>query len=65
MLSILLFLHVLSQPSKPAKGPSWTKLLQTGVAVEKGTKAVISVNFSVDGGRTFNNLRTNFAVEIP
>jgi hypothetical protein len=25
------------------------------VAVEKGTKAVISVNFSVDGRRTFNN----------
>jgi hypothetical protein len=35
------------------------------VAVEKGTKAVISVNFSVYGRRTFNNLRTNFAVEIP
>jgi hypothetical protein len=35
------------------------------VAVEKGTKAVISVNFSVYGLRTFNNLRTNFAVEIP
>jgi len=39
--------------------------MKSGVAVEKGTKAVISVNFSVDGGRTFNNLRTNFAVEIP
>jgi len=26
------------------------------VAVEKGTKAVISENFSVDGGRTFNSL---------
>jgi hypothetical protein len=37
----------------------------TPVAVEKGTKAVISVNFSVYGRRTFNNLRTNFAVEIP
>jgi len=34
------------------------------VAAEKGRKAVISVNFSVDGKRTFN-LRTNFAVEIP
>jgi len=32
------------------------------VAVEKGTKAVISVNFSVYGRQTFNNLRTNFAV---
>jgi len=42
-----------------------TLLAQSLVAVEKGTKAVISVNFSVDGGRTFNNLRTNFAVEIP
>jgi hypothetical protein len=31
-------------------------LLRTGVAVEKGTKAVISVNFSLYGRRTFNNL---------
>jgi hypothetical protein len=30
--------------------------VQSPVAVEKGTKAVISVNFSVDGRRTFNNL---------
>ena len=30
--------------------------MQTPVAVEKGTKAVISVNFSVYGRRTFNNL---------
>jgi hypothetical protein len=35
------------------------------VAVEKGTKAVISVDFSVYRERTFNNLRTNFADEIP
>jgi len=35
------------------------------VAVEKGTKAVISVNFSASGERTFNNLRTNFVGEIP
>jgi len=41
------------------------QLLQPGVAVEKGTKAVISVNFRLYGRRTFNNLRTNFAVEIP
>jgi hypothetical protein len=40
-------------------------LLQSGVAVEKGTKAVISVDFSVCGERTFNNLRANFAGEIP
>jgi len=33
--------------------------------VEKGTKAVISGDFSVFGERTFNNLQTNFAVEIP
>jgi hypothetical protein len=39
--------------------------LETGVAVEKGTKAVISANFSVYDRRTFNNLRTNFAIEIP
>jgi hypothetical protein len=41
------------------------QLVQTPVAVEKGTKAVISVNFSVYGLRTFNNLRTNFVREIP
>jgi hypothetical protein len=35
------------------------------VAVEKGTKAVISLDFSVYGERTFNDLRTNFVVEIP
>jgi hypothetical protein len=45
--------------------PPRLQLLITGVAVEKGTKAVISVNFSVYGPRTFNSLRTNFAVEIP
>jgi hypothetical protein len=35
------------------------------VAVEKGTKAVISVHFSAYGKRTFNNLRTDFVGEIP
>jgi hypothetical protein len=35
------------------------------VAAEKGTKAVISLNFSVYVERTFNNLRANFAGEIP
>jgi hypothetical protein len=35
------------------------------VAVEKGTKAVISVIFSAYGKRTFNNLRVNFVREIP
>jgi hypothetical protein len=34
------------------------------VPVEKGTKAVISVNFSAYGERTFNNLRANFSAEI-
>jgi hypothetical protein len=34
------------------------------VAVEKGTKAVISLDFGVDGERNFNNLRTNFVVKI-
>jgi len=33
------------------------------VAVEKGTKAVISLNFSVYSERKFNNLRTNFLAE--
>jgi hypothetical protein len=40
-------------------------LAKSGVAVEKGTKAVISANFSVSGTRTFNALQTNFVVEIP
>ena len=35
------------------------------MAVEKGTKAVISLNFSVYDRRTFNSLRTNFVVEFP
>jgi hypothetical protein len=34
------------------------------VGVEKGTKAVISVNFSACGERTFNNSGANFVVEI-
>jgi hypothetical protein len=42
---------------------NWLTL--TGVAVEKGTKAVISVNFSAYGKRRFNNLRANFVREIP
>jgi hypothetical protein len=36
------------------------QLLRSGVAVEKETKAVISMNFSFCGGRTFNDLRANF-----
>src|ERR1700719_2581690 len=35
------------------------------VAVEKGTKAVICVNFSACGKRKFNNLRANFVRKIP
>jgi hypothetical protein len=35
------------------------------VAVEKGTKAVICVNFSACGKRRFNNLRANFVRETP
>jgi hypothetical protein len=31
------------------------------VGVEKGTKAVISMNFSFYGGRTFNNVRADFS----
>jgi len=41
------------------------QLLKPGVAVEKGTKAVICVNFSACGKRRFNNLRANFVREIP
>jgi hypothetical protein len=36
----------------------------TGVAVEKGTKAVISANSGVYREQTFNDLQTNFIVEI-
>jgi hypothetical protein len=42
----------------------WRKLVLTPVGVEKGTKAVISTDSSVYGERTFNNLRTDFVVEI-
>jgi hypothetical protein len=35
------------------------------VAVEKGTKEVISAHSSVYGERTFNNLRVDFVAEIP
>jgi hypothetical protein len=35
------------------------------VGVEKGTKAVISVNFTVHGERKSNDLQTSFDVEIP
>jgi hypothetical protein len=34
-------------------------------AVEKGTKAVISVNFSVCGGRTFNTYERISPVKFP
>jgi hypothetical protein len=39
-------------------------IVDNSVAVEKGTKAVISPNFGVHGERTFN-LQTNFSFEIP
>jgi hypothetical protein len=35
------------------------------VAVEKGTKAVILLNLSVFGERTFNNSQTKFLVKVP
>ena len=45
--------------------PGQRLLLKYRVGVEKGTKAVISANSSVCGEQTFNNLRTNFVIEIP
>src|SRR4029077_2193146 len=45
--------------------PGKSQLVLSRVAVEKGTKAVISVNFSAYGKRRFNNLRANFVREIP
>jgi hypothetical protein len=38
--------------------------VQSPVAVEKGTKAAISGDFSAYDERRFNNLRTNFVGEI-
>jgi hypothetical protein len=35
------------------------------VGIEKGTKEVIPVNFSVCGQRTFNNLQTTFLLKFP
>jgi hypothetical protein len=32
------------------------------VGVEKGTKGVISLNFSLCGGQTLNNLRADFSL---
>jgi hypothetical protein len=46
------------QEAPPAPGNA--KLSKTGVAVEKGTKAVILVHFSVSGQPTFNNLQRTF-----
>src|SRR5580693_3693241 len=43
----------------------YCQLVLNPVAVEKGIKAVISVNFSAYGKRHFNNLRANFVREIP
>jgi hypothetical protein len=39
--------------------------MQSGVGVEKGTKAVISVNFSAYRERTFNNHERTSEVETP
>jgi hypothetical protein len=44
-----------------ARGP----LAQTGVAVEKGTKEVISANSSVYGNEHSITLRADFVAEIP
>jgi hypothetical protein len=49
-------------PECPIRAPH---IVTSPVAVEKGTKAVISGNSSAYGERIFNNLRTNFVVEIP
>jgi hypothetical protein len=40
------------------------QLSKTGVAVEKGTTAVILLNLSVFGERTFNNLQTKFLAKV-
>jgi len=55
----------LNLPSSILTARAFSYLVKLPVAVEKGTKAVISGDFSVFGERTFNNLQTNFAVEIP
>jgi hypothetical protein len=67
-LGIVAPLRINSRPVQSMQGRSAmqepSQLLKHRVGVEKGTKAVISVNFSVYGERTFNDLRTNFVVEI-
>src|ERR1700674_1952885 len=51
--------------ASPRFAPNNSQFMQSSVAVEKGTKAVICVNFSACGKRRFNNLRANFVREIP
>jgi len=41
------------------------QLAKNLVAVERGTKAVILLNLSIFGERTFNNLRTKFLAKVP
>ena len=41
------------------------QLAKNLVAVEKGTKAVILLNLSIFGERTFNNLQTKFLAKVP
>jgi hypothetical protein len=57
--------HPVHLPIASYRSVTPRQMTRTGVAVEKGTKAVISVNFSPYGERTFNSLRANFAGEIP
>jgi hypothetical protein len=42
-----------------------SQLVKSPVGVEKGTKAVILVHFSVSGQPTFNNLQRTFLAETP
>jgi len=51
------------QYPQPAFGPIVDEI--GAWLLKKGTKPVISANFSVCGERTFNNLRTNLVIKIP
>jgi hypothetical protein len=54
------FLFLLGQPAEIGG-----QLAKNLVAVGKGTKAVILLNLSVFGERTFNNLQTKFLAKVP
>jgi hypothetical protein len=47
------------------KANRWRKFARRPVAVEKGTRVVLLLSFSIFGERTFNNLQRRFLAEAP